>query len=259
MTSIVTDAVVLHAFDYLETSRVLRLSTRDAGLVAVIARGARRSARRFGAALDLFAAGTAEIHMKSGRDLQQLTAFDVTTPRPGLADDLDRFGSASMLAELAARCTAGEDQGDVFEALSLGFDGLLEPRAGSARIEGVRAAWQLTAALGFAPSTDTCAVCHAPVPAGDDARFASQAGGVLCAGCGRGVGGRTLPAAARDTLRRWLAGDEATVEDGPSQRAHARLLREFVTHHVAEGQALRAFDAWLRRFPRNPRERESAA
>ena len=40
MTLVVTEAIVLHAFDYLESSRILRLVTRDAGVRSVLARGA---------------------------------------------------------------------------------------------------------------------------------------------------------------------------------------------------------------------------
>ena len=57
MSLLTTDAVVLHSFDYLETSRIFRFATRDAGVISVLARGARTSKRRFGTALDLFASG----------------------------------------------------------------------------------------------------------------------------------------------------------------------------------------------------------
>lgn len=86
MSLLATDAIVLHAFSYLETSRILRLLTRDAGVQSVLARGARNSRKRFGSALDLFAEGTAELQLKPGRDLHTLTSFDVTKSRPGLGD-----------------------------------------------------------------------------------------------------------------------------------------------------------------------------
>ena len=41
MSLVVTDAIVLHAFDYLESSRILKLATREAGVRSVLARGAR--------------------------------------------------------------------------------------------------------------------------------------------------------------------------------------------------------------------------
>ena len=39
MPLVSSDAIVLHAFDYLESSRILRLVTRDAGVRSVLAFG----------------------------------------------------------------------------------------------------------------------------------------------------------------------------------------------------------------------------
>src|SRR5947199_9024056 len=103
MSAVVTDAIVLHSFDYLESSRILRLVTREAGGRPVLARGARRSKKRFGAALDLYAQGTAELQTKQGRDLDTLSAFDVTRPRPQLAAQLPRLTAASAIPELTLR------------------------------------------------------------------------------------------------------------------------------------------------------------
>src|SRR3982751_141228 len=103
MTLVATDAVVLHAFSYLESSRILRLATRDAGVVSVLAKGARRASRRFGTAVDLFAEGQAQFYAKPGRDLHTLSAFDVARSRAGLGEDIGRFTAASAVAELMLR------------------------------------------------------------------------------------------------------------------------------------------------------------
>jgi DNA repair protein RecO (recombination protein O) len=54
-----TPAVVLHAFDYSETSRIVRLATREAGVQSALARGAKRSRSRYGSAFGLVAEGVA--------------------------------------------------------------------------------------------------------------------------------------------------------------------------------------------------------
>ncbi|MGQ0765890.1 MAG: DNA repair protein RecO [Gemmatimonadota bacterium] len=252
MSVVAGDAIVLHVFDYLETSRVLRLATRERGLVSVIARGARRSERRFGAALDLFSMGIAEIDIRTGRDLHQLRSFEVTSANHGIAGDLDRFGSAAMLAELVFRCSPGEEQSDVYAAIDTGLRGLLERSSTGALMFGVSSAWQLAAALGFGPVLEECAGCYTPVAPAGAAHFACAAGGVLCERCARAAGNRRIiPPEARSAIRHWLAGADAEVTDARSRRAHARLLREFVFHHIAEGQQLRAFDAWSNRFAGN--------
>ncbi|MDQ6829771.1 MAG: DNA repair protein RecO, partial [Gemmatimonadota bacterium] len=113
-----TDAIVLHAFNYSETSRILRLATRDAGVVSVLARGARRSKSRFGSALDLFAEGVAHLAMKDGRDLQTLAGFDVVRSRAGLGTELVRFAGASAVAELMLRFGSEDPNSPLFDALS---------------------------------------------------------------------------------------------------------------------------------------------
>ncbi len=249
MASLTTDAIVLHAFDYLETSRILRLATRELGVQSVIARGARRSTKRFGAALDLFASGIAEIHARDGRELQQLTSFDVTNPRPSLGLDLDRFSSASMLAELGLRFAVAEEQGSLFGSLSDALDVLTTRSGGDARATGLGRAWHLIAAMGFAPSIDMCCVCHEPVSAGETATFSYPEGGIVCQRCAGAVrGGRRLPPEARTAIRDWLSGDDKSPVDAAVMRAHARLLREFVSHHISDGGELKAFSGWTRRF-----------
>src|SRR5258708_3589520 len=115
MAAHATEAVVLHSFDYLESSRIIKLLTRDLGLRSAVARGARRSAKRFGAALDLFVQGTAELEVKSGRDLDTLTSFDLARTRAGLGQDLARFAGASALAELILRFAQNDTDEELYD------------------------------------------------------------------------------------------------------------------------------------------------
>ncbi len=240
-----TDAIVLHAFDYMETSRIYRLVTREAGVQSVLARGARRPKSRFGSAVDLFAEGEAQLSVRPTRELQTLTAFDVTRARPGLAAELGRFIGAAAIAELALRFMRDDHHPALYEVVRDALDTIAtseDPR--TATLAG---AWHLIATLGFAPGVDRCRVCHAPVPDADPAAFSHPAGGVLCASCAPTYGRtRTLPPSARTALRAWLAGAAAPLASDAEARAHQRLLHEFLQEHLSDGAALRAFDVWLR-------------
>lgn len=244
MTLIATEAIVLHAFNYLESSRIVRLATRDAGLVSVLARGARRPKSAL-AALDLFAHGVAQINMRPNRDLHTLTTFDLANSRLALGTALPRFAAASMLTELVLRFGHEESARDLFEPLSEGLDLLQQQEEGDAADVALRAAWQLVAALGFTPTVDECASCHADIARGQSALFDMRAGGVLCANCGIAAPGRRLlPANARDAIRTWLQGEPFTLPDQATRKAHRRLLREFLAEHLSDGRALNAFAAW---------------
>lgn len=246
MPLVETDAIVLHAFDYSETSRILRLATRDAGLQSVLARGARRSKSRFGSALDLFAQGAAQLLLKDGRDLQTLASFDVTRSRAELGEDLGRFAGASALAELVLRFSGADDVSvQLFEVLTDSLDRLADAPEGLSVEATLSGVWRLVAEMGFAPAIETCASCHAPVSAEAEATFSHRAGGVLCERCSRlNPGDRTLPSGARRAIAAWSGGERFEDCDERAARAHQRLLREFLQHHLADGRALRAFDAW---------------
>ena len=242
-----TDAVVLHAFDYLESSRIIRLATRDAGLQSVIARGARSSRRRFGTGIDLFASGTAEIQARPGRELQQLVGFDLSSSRAPLSADLERFAAASALSELVLRFAADDEGGDLFVELTRALDAVAEATPARARDVGLAGAWRLVVVLGFAPALDRCCSCHTPIADDVAVTFTHAAGGAACPSCAQGLArGRALPPEARAALRAWSAGHDFAVEAPHVRRAHLRLLREFLEHHLSDGRPLRAFETWER-------------
>jgi DNA repair protein RecO (recombination protein O) len=253
MTLVMTEAVVLHHFDYLESSRILRLVTRDHGVQSVLARGARRSKSRFGPSLDVFASGVAQFTARPGRDLHNLAGFDLTRSRMGLARDLDRFAAASALAELVLAFAQADPHDEVFDVLTESLDALAAAEPGTAADIGLASAWRLIAALGFGPAIDACHVCGAPIPPDESAAFSLAGGGVVCARCRTAVSvSRTLPADARRTMSRWIAGDAAPLPGLAERRAHIRLVREFLQYHLAEGRELRALAAWEASLRRRP-------
>jgi DNA repair protein RecO (recombination protein O) len=246
MPLVVTQAIVLHAFDYLESSRVLRLITREAGVQSVIAKGARRTRGRVGTGVDLFAEGEAQIYIKPTRELHTLGAFDVTSSRTELALEMSRFTAASALAELALRVAGDEANAAMFDGLSVTFDALAVASGDAVVERALAGAWRMIADAGFTPSLDVCAGCHVAISPDATVTFSHPAGGVLCDNCARlAAVVRKLPPSARNTLRRWQAGETVTGLSAPDSRAHQRLLREFVREHVAsDDRPLRAFAAW---------------
>jgi len=255
MTLLDTDAVVLHSADYLESSRILRLATREAGVQSVLARGARSSRKRFGSAMGLFAEGQAQIRIKPGRDLHTLERFDVLRIRTGLAAELGRFAAASAFAELVMRVVHDESAPRVYDGMLRSFDTIAAAEPSETVSVALGAIWQLVSEVGFSPSMESCAECHAPLRPEDDATFSHLSGGVLCERCGmRAAGGRRLPPSARRTIAAWLQPGDAPFDasipptvSGLSKaesKAHQRLLREFITHHLPDNRVMRAYAVW---------------
>jgi DNA repair protein RecO (recombination protein O) len=247
MAVVVTEAIVLHAFDYLETSRILRLMTREAGIQSVIARGARNSRKRFGSALDLFAQGTSEISLRPSHELQSLVSFDVNRARPQFALDVGRFTAGSMLSELALRSSSDEPAPGLFDAVEFALDNVARAEPARTVDAGLAGAWFIVGTLGFAPAIDLCANCHADLDPEKSVAFSHTAGGALCRACGAlAPAARTLPASARNALRAWTAGEETLPLTAAEARAHQRLLREFFQEHVTGDRDLRAYQVWER-------------
>ena len=213
--------------------------------MSALARGARRSVTRFGSALDLFAQGSAELHVKEGRDLHTLGAIDIVRARPELAEELGRFAAANAVAELVLRFGTGDAGAGLYDTLNAALDQIATASPENASEAGLAGAWSIVAELGFAPALTSCASCHRPLEDESDLAFQHDAGGTLCPFCAKlRPGGRTLPASARARLRTWTSAQRMGVLDPREARAHQRLLREFLLYHLSDSRPLRAFDVW---------------
>jgi DNA repair protein RecO (recombination protein O) len=245
MAPVTTEALILQTFPYGETSRILRLFTRDHGLQSAIAKGATRPHSRFGGVLEPFAGGWATLYLKPSRELQILASFDLVRARQSLGNDLLRFGGASLAAELVLRTSSEESQPRLFAALVHALDNLEAVPELALERTILTVMWQLTAMLGFAPALDECLACGRSLGPEEETRFSYSEGGVQCTDCGGGTGA-ALPAHARATLQALLTG-----EDTPLERTlgHWRLLERYLDHHVLEGGTLRSFEFLARALP----------
>lgn len=245
MAPVATPAIVLATLRYGETSKIVRLATRDLGVQSAIAKGASRPKSRFGAALQVLSDGEAELYIKEGRELQTLGAFDLTKLRIELAGDLDRYAAANALAEVMLRCAPPAPHPAAFEALRNGLDALtIAPRI-AVEVLALRVLWQLVGVLGFAPSLEQCARCGAPLDLSLGLTFSPRDGGALCPACAAGHPVARLSSGDAEGLRRLVAGDgELPLLEPKQAAAHRRLLARWVREHLGEGAPLPALEYW---------------
>lgn len=243
MSLVETPAVVLHVIAYGDTSKILRLLTRDLGLVSAIARGARRARSRTGPRLDLFATGQASLSIRPHRDLQTLTAFDLTAAHDALAGDVPRFAAAAALCELALRCAPPEPHPEVFATVAGGLDVLADASAADVGATALAACWSLVSALGFAPALHRCAACGAEVQGA--LAFSATQGGALCALHRAGVRTAQLAPEDAEALSALVAGQLPAMPLTPRhEAAHRRLLTGFVRQHLTEQRPMPALAFW---------------
>ncbi|MBA3318469.1 MAG: DNA repair protein RecO [Gemmatimonadales bacterium] len=248
MPQLETPAIVLSTIRYSETSKILRLATREHGVQSAIAKGALRPRSRFGAALQTLSEGQARLLTKEHRELHILASFDLLRLHVGLAGDLERYASASALAEVMLRFAPADAHPESYDLLRDALS-LLEvaPRAELEAL-GFRVLWQLVSTLGFAPALDACVRDGTPLPPGGGLAFSTREGGALCAACAAGHGATQLPADARADLD-ILMDAEAVLPrlDRRHAESHRRLLARYIRYHLGEGAELPALDFWLRR------------
>jgi DNA repair protein RecO (recombination protein O) len=236
MSATATDAIVLQSFPYGETSRIVRLLTRTAGVHSAIAKGALRPRSRY-ATMEPFAEGAASLYIRSTRDLQTLGSFELTRSRQGLGRDLLRFGGASLMAELVLRTASEEAQPGLYDVVAGGLDRLLSADTARLEVTVLAATWHLIAELGFTPDLDACIACGRGVEHTRDASFDYAGGGLRCDGCSAGAPGRRIPARARAALSSFSRGE--AVDVGVTE-GYWRLLSRYLEHHVLEGAPLRS-------------------
>lgn len=237
-------SLVLQAFRYSETSKILRLYTRDLGLRSVIAKGALRPKSRFGGLLEPFTEGISTIYLREGRDLLTLSGFDLVRSRQSLGQDLAAFAGASLVAELLLRFTTEDPNPRLYTLAGNAWDEIAAA-AGHDRLDFVilAAAWRVVVLLGFGPRLDACVSCGSAVQGSRAVRFNIEEGGVACARCR--PGGRGIPEAALHELAELLAG--AWSPAGPHQTAELQrdLFRSYTLAHLAHDRPLRSWDLLL--------------
>ena len=239
MPLVTTHATILKTYEYSETSKILRLLTRDQGLCSVIAKGARRPRSRFGGLLEPFTDGVATYYVKEGRDLHTLSGFELLRERQALGNDLVRFAGAGILTEMAFRFAPSAADPELHAQLRRGLDRLLSNGAGI-EIVILEETWKLIVTLGFGPSVELCVQCGRPLAEGEDAQFNLIDGVMICHRCRPGAADlhlRSLGPATRTEFSELLAGNIRRPALRTT-RAQFDLLREFIAYHLADQRPL---------------------
>ena len=113
-----TDAILLSRTPYREADWIVTLLGKNTGRVSAIARGARKSQRRFGGALQAYVVLRAEMQIVAHRDLATIRSAEVIETFPALAEDVDLMAQAGYATELVREWTApGVVEPEVFVLL----------------------------------------------------------------------------------------------------------------------------------------------
>jgi len=207
-----TEAVVLRRADYSETSLVLTLFTREAGLLPTIAKGAKRTKSLFDAGLEPFVRCQVVYLDRRSRGLSILTEAAIVETFPELSRSLPRLRAAWLAAELVPRVSEEADPQPRLYALLVEF---LRTVAQAEATESLVLAFtlQVLSATGYQPQLDPCVGCGAALTSGR-LKLSPRMGGFVCPGC-EGVAGRLVVVSAGTgaALRNFLLAPLKAVEN----------------------------------------------
>ncbi|MBL9018887.1 MAG: DNA repair protein RecO [Myxococcales bacterium] len=193
--------IVLKTAPLRESDLIVTLYTESHGRLSAVARGARRSQRRFAGALQLLVLGRHRLARGRG-ELWTLDGTDIEREWTRLATDVVAVAHASYAAELVATLVPPEvPDPEVLSLVVALWDSLAEAGPSPGALRAVELA--LLDLGGHRPALDACAACgRADLEAG--VVFDPSRGGAICRSCAagsRGPGIRPLDPAALAYLR----------------------------------------------------------
>lgn len=237
-----TAALVLRTFDHGESDRLVHLYTEKLGRVSAIAKGARRSQRRFPGTLEIFSKLEVQIVDPPRAQLMRLEGAVLVEPGEPLVQHLGRFAIASQLLEMLDRLTGEREANPELFHFSAGVLTVLCAERPD-RLLALLVQLKTLARLGYRPQLVACAGCGQPVSGRDRVAFDVAHGGATCPDCASGEAPRVpasllarLEVGIRTPLRQR---GELGIPDRAVRQAE-RLFSRFVLFHV--GLELRTAD-----------------
>jgi DNA repair protein RecO (recombination protein O) len=231
----VSRALVVRVVPYGEADAVITLFTEVLGKVAAMARGARKSHRRFAASLEPMHTVRVTVDERPSAELFGLREAVVVTPRAHILADLDRMNAAGK----ALRWVRGGSpnrtpEADVWTELETLLDRLNDP------LDQLPPGTHLAASglrmlrhFGYGLELDGCVRCGRACDATRSAFVDAGAGGLICQSCGGGHSPHhhLVDAATRGRLAAAAAGRDAALV--PADTAVAQnLVDEALAGHA---------------------------
>jgi len=200
MTPDKTQAIVIRAIPFGETSAVVTLFTREYGKLRALAKGAWRPKSAFDGALDLLSIGQVLVLRKSSDQLDVLTEARLDR-RFRVGGSVAAVRASMQVAELLDVLTADADpHPELFDAATATIVNLSDWRGpdGPVHAAVIQTELALLRLTGHAPALDACAECAAPLPVAGRIAFGMLDGGTLCPRCRPGK--RSVVAVSADAL-----------------------------------------------------------
>lgn len=182
MQTQLSSAVILRTIPYGESDLLVFYLTPGGGQLKGIAKGARRSRKRFVNCLEVFSLARLECSPRRTGDFHLIQSGKLVNGFPGLRRNFARLSYASYMVEMVqVLFPSGVSEPEVFEVLA----GSLDRLSTGADCDSIWVVFELRAMAlgGFALGIEACSVCGRPYKNEGRAVFMCSAGGVACLRC----------------------------------------------------------------------------
>ncbi|MGM0681393.1 MAG: DNA repair protein RecO [Thermodesulfobacteriota bacterium] len=180
MTELHTRAVTIGVTDYGDSDKIVTFYSEKFGKITGIAKGAKRSKKRFVNKLEFFSLLDLTLNSSGKSPLLRLDQAEIIKTFHTLCEDYRKYTAAMLIIELIRVLTRENDRDeDLFQLLTWGLEILIKKD----EIAETLALFQLKLLdiTGFLPQLTRCVFCRRE-PSGRSA-FVPSADGILCPDC----------------------------------------------------------------------------
>lgn len=178
-----TTGFVLRTLSYGESDLIVTFYSHEFGKLKGIAKGAKRSKKRFANVFEPFSLTNIIFTRKSRDMLAFIESCDIISHYHAIRQDMEKTLIASYFIDLADHFSPeGKKNEKVFQLLQ-DFLLMLEDKASDATVRFFE--MRLLKLTGFEPALEHCIVCKTPVTNGNSYYFHASEGGIKCSACAK--------------------------------------------------------------------------
>jgi len=191
-------AIVLKSYKLGEADKIIKMYSKEKGMISAVAKGVRKTKSRFGGRLELN--NIIDIELHKGKSLDIITQAETLGSFKNIPKDFSRFTYSELISEIVLK-TQDEENADFSSTLFkliyvtfLNIDRCPEDDIKTLKLIACFFIARFLRITGYLPMLKNCAICYKELDS--DAgkgpiSFSTRYGGLLCSKCIKGSKGAT--------------------------------------------------------------------
>jgi DNA repair protein RecO (recombination protein O) len=179
-----TQAVVINTLDHGESDSIITFYTPTLGKLAGIARGAKRSKKRFVNKLEMFSLLDIQYEESNKSTLVRIDQAELLDSFQKIRENYGLYVGASLICELLLHWTRENDSDiELFNLLVWALKSLNSNKSDTAHKTAIFFQSRLLTILGYQPHLSCCIVCGSMLTSKGSYKFSASKSGIICSNC----------------------------------------------------------------------------